>query len=50
MAESGMDARSKKLLAAVFILVVASAILTYYRTMYTRNFPVENTPVEELEE
>lgn len=43
-----MDKKSKILIEVFCILMIASFIASYYRTMIIRDFPVENRPEETL--
>lgn len=45
-----MDRKSKILLVVLLMLILASAALTYYRTMYTKDFLIHTEGEEGIEE
>lgn len=49
MEARGVDRRSQTLITWVFIFVLCSILLTYYRTMAVRDFPILETPIEEAD-
>ncbi len=41
-----MDRKSKSLIAIMFIMIIVSAIMTYYRYMILKDYQVIESPIE----